>query len=330
MVTPSADTLAKGILQGDRSLLARAITFVESSLPAHRELMQAVMEQLPPHPQPGLRLGITGPPGVGKSTFIEAFGLKLCEQGKKVAVLAVDPSSVRSGGSILGDKTRMAGLSMHPQAFIRPSPSGGHLGGLARRTREAVLLCEAAGYNHVILETVGVGQSEVTVRFLVDCFILLAQPGAGDELQAVKKGIMELADIIVVTKADGPNLTLAQQKLAELQSVLHHLAPPRKGQQWSTQVTACSSTEGNGMDDVLDLLKRFLKREQESGGKLQHRLAQEVAWFRSILEEKLLDSFFNDPKVRQDLDLWNDKILNGESNALHAGEAFWKTHKPES
>lgn len=327
MAIPSADVLISGIQQGDRSLLARAITLAESTLPAHRELMQNVLERLPPQPEPSLRLGITGPPGVGKSTFIEAFGLKLCEEGKKVAVLAIDPSSVHSGGSLLGDKTRMFGLSMHPNAFIRPSPSGGHLGGLAKRTREAVLLCEAAGYDHIILETVGVGQSEVTVRFLVDCFILLAQPGAGDELQAVKKGIMELADIIVVTKADGPNADLARQKLNELKSVLRHIPPMHRSRAWRTDVVSCSSTEGHGMDDVLAMLKKFV--QQEGNALFTHRRTQEVAWLRSILEEKLIELFFNDSKVRENLEIWNERILKGETNALHAGEAFWKEFQPK-
>jgi len=259
----SAENLSGGIRAGDPVALARAITLVESTAPQHAAEATNLMRLLLPHRDHSVRIGITGVPGVGKSTFIEAIGLYLCEKGHRVAVLAVDPTSVVSGGSILGDKTRMEKLSRHPSAYIRPSPSGGALGGVTRKTRETITLCEAAGYDVILVETVGVGQSEIAVRSMTDFFLLLALTGAGDELQGLKKGIVEMADAIAVTKVDGDNMAAAEKLKIELCQVLQVLTPVTAG--WKPEVLTCSAIKGTGIAEIWSLVERFRSEMKSSG-----------------------------------------------------------------
>lgn len=281
--------LTARLLKGDRAALAQGITLVESRAAKHkvpaRELMQAIL----PHTGGALRVGLTGTPGAGKSTFIEALGGLLCDRGQHVAVLAVDPSSTRSGGSILGDKTRMENLSRHEHAFIRPSPSGKSLGGVAARTREALLLCEAAGYDVVLVETVGVGQSETAVRTMTDFFLLLQISGGGDELQGIKKGVIELADAIVVNKADGNNKLRAEQAKVEYSKVLHFLQPFTPG--WKPKALTCSALEGEGVEAVWELIERFRDEMTESGVFAERRSEQNVDWFESLLQSAVMERF---------------------------------------
>ncbi|MGJ8640359.1 MAG: methylmalonyl Co-A mutase-associated GTPase MeaB [Opitutaceae bacterium] len=286
---PDIPRIQQGLLAGERAPLAQAITLIESSAakhkPAARELMQAAL----PHSGKAIRVGLTGVPGAGKSTFIEALGLMLCEQGKKVAVLAIDPSSSRTGGSILGDKTRMEELSRHPNAFIRPSPAGRSLGGVALRTREALLLCEAANYDVILVETVGVGQSETAVRTMTDFFLLLQISGAGDELQGIKKGVIELADMIAVNKADGKNLLASQQARLEYERVFHFLAPFTPG--WKPKALTCSALTNEGIDVIWETVESFIEATQASGVFQSRRSAQNVDWFQSLLQQAVMEQF---------------------------------------
>lgn len=268
--------------QGDRRTLAVAITLVESKRDDHRYEAQQVLEQILPQTGNSIRIGITGIPGVGKSTFIEAFGLHLIKQGKKVAVLAVDPSSPVAGGSILGDKTRMEMLSREENAFIRPSPSEGSLGGVAHKTRETMLLCEAAGYDVIIVETVGVGQSEYEVASMVDFFLVLMLPNAGDELQGIKKGILELADAVVINKADGESINLAKQAQLHYQNAFHLL---QDNSFWTTRVMSCSALEQKNIDAVWTMISEFQKLAQDSGIFEQHRRQQNSQWMKKLLHE---------------------------------------------
>lgn len=277
------------VLSGDRRALGRAITLVESTRADHRaeavELLQAVL----PHTGHGIRLGVSGAPGVGKSTFIDAFGCHVIERGNKLAVLAVDPTSGRSGGSILGDKTRMEELARRPEAFIRPSPAGRTLGGVARRTREAMLLCEAAGYDAVFVETVGVGQSETAVADMVDLFCLLTNPGAGDELQGVKRGVMELAELLVVTKADGDLARAADRAVADLRHALQLLRPVHRS--WEPRVLRTSAVTGDGLTEVWDAVLEHRHALEESGELRQQRAEQARRWLWSELREGLVERF---------------------------------------
>lgn len=286
---PDTETLVSGVLSGDRAHLARAITLVESRAAKHRAPARALMQAILPLAGRALRVGLTGVPGAGKSTFIEALGMMLCSKGKKVAVLAVDPSSSRTGGSILGDKTRMEDLSREENAFIRPSPSGDSLGGVAARTREALLLCEAAGYDVVLVETVGVGQSETAVRTMTDFFLLLQIAGAGDELQGIKKGVIELADAIVVNKADGDNELRARQAQVEYSKVLHFLHPFTPG--WKPKALTCSALNSEGIEEVWQLVEEFRDQLTESGVFEARRSEQNVDWFHSLLNSAVMDRF---------------------------------------
>jgi LAO/AO transport system kinase len=296
----AADTKALQLIEGvrsqNRTLLAQAITIIESNAPRHRPVAERILEALVPHSGQAVRVGITGVPGVGKSSFIEAFGLHLCETcQKKVAVLAVDPSSPVSRGSILGDKTRMEHLSRHPSCFIRPSPSGGTLGGVARKSRETMLLCEAFGFDVILVETVGVGQSETTVRSMVDFFLFLALTGAGDELQGIKKGIMELADTILVTKADGDNALRAQATRVEFERILHYLAPSTHG--WSPKALSCSALTNTGIPEVWAAIEEFVDATHRAGAWEERRHRQAVDWVRAMIEERLLSAFLENPDV---------------------------------
>ena len=305
-----------GVLACDRTVLSRAITLVESNAPAHFDLAQQVISGVLPHTGGAVRVGITGVPGAGKSTFIEAIGTWLCGQGHRVAVLAVDPSSSVTKGSILGDKTRMENLSRNKSAFIRPSPSGGTLGGLTRKSRETLLLCEAAGYDVILIETVGVGQSEVTVRDMVDFFMLLVITGAGDELQGMKKGVMELADAIVVNKADGDNLMKAQAARADYDQFLHYLRPSTEG--WASHAYTCSSVTGDGIPEVWGMVNEFMENVRASGVFAERRRRQAISWVHSMLEDHLLRSFYEDPAVRARLPETEDRVARGELAATQA------------
>jgi LAO/AO transport system kinase len=288
--------LARRIREGDRVALARGITLVESRSVAHRAAADDLLDRLNDRSGGSLRVGITGVPGAGKSTFIDALGLQLCEAGGRVAVLSVDPSSPVTGGSILGDKTRMERLARHPRAYIRPSPSGGELGGVARRTRETITLCEAAGFDTVLVETVGVGQSEVLVRDMVDCFLVLMIAGAGDELQGIKRGILELADVLVVNKADGDNRVRAEAARLEFARALHYLSGPAGA--WQTPVLACSAQTGEGLGEVWATIEKFISRARGGGDFDARRGAQQLAWLKAQLEEGLHEMMLADPAVR--------------------------------
>jgi LAO/AO transport system kinase len=283
--------LTARLLAGDRASLAQGITLVESRSAKHRAPARELMQAILTHTGGALRVGLTGTPGSGKSTFIEALGGLLCQRGQRVAVLAVDPSSSRSGGSILGDKTRMEELSRHANAFIRPSPSGKSLGGVAARTREALLLCEAAGYDVVLVETVGVGQSETAVRTMTDFFLLLQISGGGDELQGIKKGVIELADAIVVNKADGDNKLRAEQARVEYSKVLHFLQPFTPG--WKPKALTCSALEGEGVASVWELVEGFQQEMEASGVFDERRREQNVDWFESLLGAAVMERFTN-------------------------------------
>jgi len=285
----------EGVLSQDRLLLARTITLIESTLPAHQELAKNIVNQLLPYTGKGVRLGITGVPGAGKSTYIESFGTMLTEMGHRIAVLAIDPSSSRSGGSILGDKTRMEKLAVNDRAFIRPSPSSGTLGGVGRKTRETMLVCEAAGYDVVIIETVGVGQSETTVASMVDFFLVLMIAGAGDELQGIKKGVLEVADAIVINKADGDNIIRAKMAQKEYQAALHMLMPASAN--WNPPVLTCSSTEHKGIDKIWETILDHKNRLTEAGEMAEKRKGQALDWMSFLLDEGLRQWFYTNPHV---------------------------------
>ncbi len=287
----------KGVLNKDKRILARTITLIESSLSAHQELAWNILNSLLPHTGGAMRLGITGVPGAGKSTFIEALGIMLIEKGYKVAVLAIDPSSTKSGGSILADKTRMERLSTLDGAFIRPSPSGGTLGGVAKKTRETMLVLEAAGYDVIIVETVGVGQSETTVASMVDFFLVLMIAGAGDGLQGIKKGVLELADAIVINKADGDNLENAKRARKEYETAIHLLAPTSAI--WAPPVMTCSALKMTGIDKIWDMILDHRKKMSESGELEARRKAQALEWMWFLIKEGLNECFFNNPKVKK-------------------------------
>lgn len=303
------DEYVAGVRGGDRSILARAITLIESNAPAHMALAQEVLRALLPYTGGALRVGITGVPGVGKSTFIEALGMMLCERGHRVAVLAVDPSSSISRGSILGDKTRMERLSRHPNAYIRPSPTGGSLGGVARKSRETLLLCEAAGFDIVLVETVGVGQSEIAVRGMVDFFLLLMLAGAGDELQGIKKGIIELADALLITKADGDNRARALAAQAEYTHALRYLTPATEG--WRPRAYICSAQTGEGIAEIWREIERFRDETTASGVFAARRRDQARDWVYTLIEDHLRTRFFGHPVVQEQLPAIEQAVVKG-------------------
>jgi len=292
---PDPAALAAALVAGDRAALGRAITLVESTLPEHQALAQALLTQVLPRAGGAIRVGITGVPGVGKSSLIERLGLLLLARGHRVAVLAVDPSSQVSGGSLLGDKTRMAELGRHPGAFVRPSPAGGALGGVAGRTRESIPLLEAAGYDVLLVETVGVGQSETVVAGMVDCFLVLILPGAGDELQGVKRGIMELADVVAVTKADGDNLPRAKLARAQLQAALHLLSPRYSG--WTVPVIGCSALDGSGLGELWDAVLAHRRYLEAADLLAPLRRQQARQWFLALVDEGLRARLLSRPEV---------------------------------
>jgi LAO/AO transport system kinase len=283
----------QGVLHRDRRLLARTITLVESSLPSDEKLSRLVLDAILPHTGGALRLGITGLPGAGKSTFIESFGTLLTQKGYRVAVLAVDPSSPKTGGSILADKTRMEKLSANEKAFIRPSPSGKTLGGVARKTRETMLVCEAAGFDVVMVETVGVGQSEVTVASMVDFFLVLMIAGGGDELQGIKKGVLELADAVAVNKADGDNIERAKIARRQYETAFHLLSPPYRS--WSPPVVTCSAVTMDGLENILQIILEHRDRLSQSGELQAKRKEQAAEWLKFMVREGVQEWFYQSP-----------------------------------
>ncbi|MGE8204447.1 methylmalonyl Co-A mutase-associated GTPase MeaB [Heyndrickxia sp. NPDC080065] len=316
--------LVNGVLQGDRMMLSKAITLIESNAAHHFQKAQEMLSQLLPHSGKSIRIGITGVPGAGKSTFIEEFGTLLCERGHQVAVLAIDPSSTISGGSILGDKTRMERLVRNDKAYIRPSPSSGTLGGVHRKTRETILACEAAGFDVIIVETVGVGQSEVIVRGMVDFFMLLTITGAGDQLQGMKKGIMELADAIIVNKADGDNKPLAEKTRREYNQILHFLMPATKG--WDTRAHTCSALHGIGIEEIWDMVTKFNNLTYQSGVFAERRNIQAKEWMFSQITERLEFSFYQHPEIKRWLSFYQKSVIDGDTTVSMAVDILFEKY----
>ncbi|MBN8823598.1 MULTISPECIES: methylmalonyl Co-A mutase-associated GTPase MeaB [unclassified Spirosoma] len=310
----------EGILAGDRLLLSRAITLVESRRPDDQALAQQVLEAVLPATGQSIRVGITGVPGVGKSTFIEGFGQYLTNLGHRLAVLTIDPTSQRSGGSLLGDKTRMETLSMNPSAYIRPSPAGDSLGGVAHRTRETILLCEAAGFDIILVETVGVGQSETVVHGMVDFFLLLMLAGAGDELQGMKRGIMELADALCITKADGDNRSAANRAQVEYQNALHLFPPTGTG--WFPPVLTCSAITHEGLAGIWQTIQEHQQLTTTNGHWRQRRQEQQRTWFRSLLRQRLESQFYAQPGMGQQIAAMEEQVLAGNRLPAPAVDAL--------
>ncbi len=323
----TADELAKRILVGDRTMLSKAITLIESSLPEHIKLAHEVINNCLPHSGRSIRIGITGVPGVGKSTFIESLGKYLTSLGHKIAVLAIDPSSERSKGSILGDKTRMESLSSDSNAFIRPSPSAGSLGGVARKTRETIFLCEAAGFDVIIIETVGVGQSETAVHSMVDFFLLLMLAGAGDELQGIKRGIMEMADLIAITKADGNNIKKAEIAKTEYAGALHLFPPADSG--WTPGVLTCSSIDSTGISTVWEKIVEYKAFTKHNSYFENKRNIQSQYWMFETINEQLRNSFYNNPNLKEAIENIKSKVMNFELSSFSAAEALLEKYVRE-
>lgn len=322
VVVPS-DLVAR-LREGDPNALARSITLIESSAAKDQPAAREVIDLALPFAGNSVRVGITGVPGVGKSTFIEAFGMRVTQEaGRRLAVLAIDPTSSLSHGSILGDKSRMAKLSANPQAFIRPSPTGGSLGGVARKTREAMILCEAAGYDLIVVETVGVGQSELTVHSMVDCFLLLMLAGAGDEMQGIKRGIMEMADILAITKVDGDNVNPAKVARQRYLNALHLFPPTPSG--WAPPVLLSSAMTGEGVAELWAEIERFVAHEQAQGQFAHRRANQAKAWMRETVERNLLEAFYAQPAVREQIEFLEEKVMRGEVAPRSAADALLKS-----
>lgn len=307
-----------GVLSSDRIVLSKAITLIESRLDSDQKLAERLLQALLPYSGNSIRIGVTGVPGVGKSTFIETFGKFVSEQEKTIAVLAIDPSSLRSRGSILGDKTRMEQLSLNEKAYIRPSPTGGTLGGIARKTRETMLLCEAAGFDYILVETVGVGQSEIQIKEMVDFFILLMLAGAGDELQGIKKGIVEMADLIAITKADGENQHSAILAATEYQNALHLLPLPDSG--WPVPVVTCSAKEETGIQEIDELIKKFQTETAKNGFFTKNRQNQQLEWMNSEIRQSLEDLFFANSTVKKQLSKLSLAVKDGRELPVSASK----------
>ena len=315
----------KGIKSGNRTVLSKAITLIESSKTANRELGQEILEEVMPLTGNSVRIGITGVPGVGKSTFIEAIGNRFLNEGETLAVLAIDPTSSRTKGSILGDKTRMATLSNHKNAYIRPSPTSGTLGGVARTSRETMLLCEAAGFTTIFIETVGVGQSETTVHNMVDMFLLLMLAGAGDELQGIKRGIMEMADLIAINKAEKNNLAEANRARQEYKNALSLYPPSPSG--WKTPVVTCSALNDVGLDVVQKTITDYLKHIKENGYFKDQRKEQTAWWMHETIREKLTSEFYEDKRVKEKLNNIEQQVSKGEISSFAAAERLIALYK---
>lgn len=318
---PEAATLIEQIRNQNQVALSRAITFIESTSSKHTAIAREIIEGCLPFANQSIRIGITGVPGVGKSTFIESFGKLLISKGKKVAILTVDPSSTVSGGSILGDKTRMEELVKEENAFIRPSASGNSLGGVARKTRESIILCEAAGFDIILIETVGVGQSETTVHSMTDFFLLLKLAGAGDELQGIKRGIMEMADAIVINKADGENTKAAQLAKVEFQRALH-LFPP-KDSNWSPKTTTSSAINNTGIDVIWTIIEEYVTLTKENGFFEQERVKQNKFWLHQTIEEQLKTDFYKNPNIKKELPLLLKAIEDHKTTPFEAAKKLF-------
>ena len=313
-----------GVLNNKRSIIAKSITLIESALPAHQQLAQNILDGLLPYAGNAIRIGISGVPGVGKSTFIESFGMILIDKGHRVAVLAVDPSSSRSGGSIMGDKTRMEKLTLQPNAFIRPSPTSGTLGGVAKKTRESMIICEAAGHDVILVETVGVGQSETAVASMVDFFLVLMLAGAGDELQGIKKGILELADAIAINKADGNNIERAKEAQSEYEAALNLMES--KSAVWSVPVLTCSALTRDGLGDIWKAILDYRQKLTEAGEMAEKRRLQAIDWMWSLVENRLKERFFNNPKVKAQLSAIVDAVENEKTTPTAAANELLSLH----
>lgn len=316
MSIPNSETLATGILEGNKILLSRAITLLESTREEHNQIANEVIQKVLFKTGNAKRIGITGVPGVGKSTFIEALGKHLLQQNESIAILAIDPSSQKSKGSILGDKTRMESISGRENVFIRPSPAGETLGGVGRKTRESILLCEAAGFKNIFIETVGVGQSEIAVHSMVDCFLLLMLPGAGDELQGIKRGIMEMADIIAINKAEEDRAILANKAAIEYRNALHLFPPTDSG--WIPKVQTCSAEKNLRIDEVWESIESFFNHQKVSGYFNQKRQEQAIYWFRETIQQKLLGYFYKQENFKETIVNLETKI---QAQEIHSYEA---------
>lgn len=325
--TLTPEEYVEGILKGDITLLSQAVTLIESSLPADQVIAQRVIELCLPYSGNSVRLGITGVPGAGKSTFIEAIGTELCHMGKKLAVLAIDPSSERTKGSILGDKTRMNELSVEANAFIRPSPSAGSLGGVARKTRETIVLCEAAGFDTIIVETVGVGQSETAAHSMVDFFLLLQVTGTGDELQGIKRGIMEMADGIAINKCDGNNIERAQAARVSFKNALALFPPTNSG--WKPYAVTCSAVEHTGVKDVWKMIEDYVQFTKENGYFDAHRTEQSEYWMFETINSALLGGFYNNPKMEQLTERYKQRVLNNQISSFIAANELIDAYNKE-
>jgi LAO/AO transport system kinase len=322
------EVLLEGIKSGDIGALSSAITLLESTKADYKQASNLLIQMCLPFAGNSIRVGITGVPGVGKSTFIEAFGLHLLQQGKKIAVLAIDPSSGKSGGSILGDKTRMNELSMEKNAFIRPSPAGNSLGGVARKTRESILLCEAAGFDYILVETVGVGQSETAVHSMVDFFLLLMLAGAGDELQGIKRGIMEMADALVITKSDGDNVKKSNLARQEYQNAMHLFPPNKNG--WIPKALTCSSLEGHSIGKINDLIFEFVDKTKNNQFFELRRHEQDQFWMHETLKELILADFFEDENHQEAISNLEKQVVKGEISSFAAAEKLYRQFKNKS
>ncbi len=316
------EELISAIMAGDQVALSRAITLIESTSEKHASIARKVIEGCLPYANASVRIGITGVPGVGKSTFIESFGKVLLDKGKKVAVLAVDPSSTVSGGSILGDKTRMEELVKEEHAFIRPSASGASLGGVAKKTRESIILCEAAGFDVILIETVGVGQSETAVHSMTDFFLLLKLAGAGDELQGIKRGIMEMADVIVINKADGENVKAAKQAKVEFQRALHLFPPQESG--WTPKTATCSALKNEGIAEIWQIVEEYIALTKENGFFEHERNEQNKFWLYQTIEEKLKTDFYKHPEVKKELPKLLKAIENNKTTPFAAAKKLFR------
>jgi len=324
----STSQLLQGIREGDIPMLSQAITLVESALPKHQSEAQELIAACLPYSGSAFRLGITGVPGAGKSTFIESLGLHLIDRGGKLAVLAIDPSSERSRGSILGDKTRMEELAGRSKAYIRPSPAGGTLGGVARKTRETIILCEAAGFDTIFVETVGVGQSETAVHSMVDFFLLIMLAGAGDELQGIKRGIMEMADAIVINKADGNNLQKARRAQSEFTNALHLFPPAASG--WIPLVKICSSLYGSGIEEVWKMLENYQSFINENGYLDKRRREQSKYWMYETIREGIFKQVFFDPVMQKELEKYEFEIASGHMTSFMAASIILNKYKSQN
>lgn len=319
------DEYVNGILNGNITVLSKAVTLVESSKPEHQQVAQEIIMKCLPFAGKSIRIGITGVPGVGKSTFIEALGKYITGSGGKLAVLAIDPSSERSKGSILGDKTRMEELAGDKNAYIRPSPSAGSLGGVARKTRETIVLCEAAGFNHIFIETVGVGQSETAVHSMSDFFLLLMLAGAGDELQGIKRGIMEMADLIAINKADGNNLEKAQMAWRQYKNALHLF--PKKESDWEPEVLTCSALGKTGIAEIWGKIEAYKKLTVENGYFYQRRNAQSTFWMHETIQEQMKRAFYQHPEMKIKIKELEQQVLNNEISSFVAAGKLLEYYK---